>query len=205
METPNRDQLRVRYGDEQVLVVPAGVLQHLPTGVSTLDDPAAMLPATSSRPRWQVEHDPAWRQLVCYIVLRQQRKLFLTERLRAQGEARLHSLFSVGVGGHINLEDGAEPLQSGWRRELAEELDLDWSPAEALPRAIINDLSNEVSRDHVGILYLVDVPPGRRVAIRETDKMCGQFVAMDRINADFYSRLESWSQLVVDFLQKAQD
>jgi len=187
-----------------VLVVPAMALQDLPIGISTLADPTRMLQAASYRPRWQVEHDPAWRQLVCYIVLRQQQSLFLTERLQAQGEARLHSLFSVGVGGHINLEDGAEPLRSGWRRELAEELNLGWAPAEALPCAAINDLSNAVSQDHVGVLYLVDVPTGGQVSIRETEKMRGEFVAVDLISKDYYSRLESWSQLVVDWLRKAQ-
>lgn len=204
MKTPDRIQLRARYGDEQVLVVPSVALQQVPTGVSALADPTAMLQAASYRPRWQVEHDPSWRQFVCYIVLRQQRNLFLTERLRAQGEARLHSLFSVGVGGHINLEDGADPLQSGWRRELAEELNLGWAPAEALPWAVINDLSNAVSQDHVGVLYLVDVPSDGQVSIRETEKMRGEFVAIDLISKDYHSRLESWSQLVVDWLQKAQ-
>lgn len=204
MGTPDRDQLRLRYGNEQVLVVPASALRHLPTGVSALAEPAALLYAASYRPRWQVEHDPNWRQFVCYIVLRQQRNLFLTERLHAQGEARLHSLFSVGVGGHINLEDGAEPLRSGWKRELAEELNLAWAPEEALPRAMINDLSNAVSQDHVGILYLVDVPSDGQVSIRETQKMRGRFVDMELIKRDYYARLESWSQLVIDWLQKAQ-
>lgn len=204
MGVPDRQSLRARYGDEQVLVAKAASLQHLPTGISAISDLTTLLSVTSYRPRWQVEYDPTWRQFVCYIVLRRNRELYLTERLQAQGEARLHSLFSLGVGGHINRMDGTEPLQSGWRRELSEELSLSWSPLEVLPQALINDLSNPVSQDHLGVLYLVDIPADGQVAVRETNKMRGQLVALDTIATEIWPRLESWSQLVVDFLQKAQ-
>lgn len=204
MINPDRLKLQVRYGDEQILVVPATALRHATVGVQEIDNLAEFLDNACYRPRWQVEYDPSWRQLVSYIVLRQDQQLFLTERLQAQGEARLHSLYSVGVGGHINSDDEDQPLKSSWRRELTEELSLDWPLPQARPQALINDLSNEVSRDHLGILYVVSVPPGGHVAIRETDKMRGRMMDLDLIDAQYYTRLESWSQLVLNFLQKAR-
>lgn len=204
MSVPDRAELRQRYGDEQVLVLPAALLAELPPGISADCDLGQLLPAGHYLPRWQVEYQPKWRQLVTYIVLRQAGRLFLTERLRTQGEVRLHSLSSVGVGGHVNASDSGDPIAAGCRRELAEELVLDWPLGELSPVAVINDLSNPVSRDHLGVLFVLDLPDELPVTVRETEKMRGEMVALAEIAEHYYARLESWSQLVVDFLRKAE-
>lgn len=204
MTTPDRAALKARYGDEQVLVIPAQSVMLLPTGVTTKFDIAALLQPSSYLPRWQAEYNPNWRQLVTYITLRQGKRLFLTQRFKSQGESRLHSLYSVGVGGHVNSSDAPNPLVSGWCRELAEELLLDWSVEPLSPAGLINDLSNPVSQDHLGVWFILDIPRGNQVMIRETDKMHGQLQELGLIFAEYYDRLESWSQLVVNFLEKAQ-
>jgi predicted NUDIX family phosphoesterase len=66
--------------------------------------------------------------------------------------------------------------------------------------ALINDLSNPVSRDHLGVLFVIDLPVGEQVTIRETDKMAVRFLPLKQIVSDYYDRLESWSKLVVNFL-----
>ncbi|MGI6357716.1 MAG: hypothetical protein ACOX2K_03350 [Bacillota bacterium] len=187
-----------------MLVVPASALQGQPTGVVRAFDLDTLLEQSCYLPRWQVEHNPKWRQLVSYIVLQQQNLVFVTQRLRAQGEARLHSLYSVGVGGHINRHDGADPVSRGWQRELAEEMSLDWTVPPSPPRALINDLSTDVSKDHLGLLFLVEIPQGKSARVREQDKMRGELLPVDEVCCQLYDRLESWSQLVVDYLREAQ-
>lgn len=204
MLAPDRALLKVRYGDEQVLVIPAESVASLPTGLTSRLDIPRLLQSSSHLPRWQAEYDPNWRQLVTYITLRQGKRLFLTQRFKSQGESRLHSLFSVGVGGHVNSTDGANPLVNGCRRELAEELQLDWSVEQLSPVGLINDLSNPVSQDHLGVWFILDIPPDHQVTVRETDKMQGQLLDLGLIFAEYYDQLESWSQLVVASLQQAQ-
>ncbi|HHW99500.1 MAG TPA: NUDIX domain-containing protein [Firmicutes bacterium] len=197
-------QLQERYGDEQVLVIPATSVEHLASGLQPMFD------LEQAQPRFifrhQAEQNPQWRQLIPYIVLRQGERLWLTRRLATQGESRLHNKFSLGVGGHINPIDaqGLSPLMAALYRELEEELYLGgWQPTEPHPVAIINDLSNAVSRDHLGVVFILDVPPHVTVAVREQDKMLGQWVEMTTVRELYYEQLESWSQIVLAYLEKA--
>src|SRR5919198_2708214 len=79
------------------------------------------------RPRGAMEVDPSYKQVIPYLVLRDGRRYFLMKRTRAGGDARLHDLFSIGVGGHLNPGDGG--LVHGLRREREEELSADFVPS----------------------------------------------------------------------------
>lgn len=197
-----KEQLQRRYGDEQVLVVTASSLQHLPAGLQAMFDLTNILPQFVLR--YQAEGNPTWRQLIPYIVLRQDGRVWLTQRLQAQGESRLHHRHSLGVGGHINPidADAGSPLRAALYRELREELDLgDWLPTDPSPVAIINDLSNAVNRDHLGVVYILDLPPHVQVSIRERDKMSGRWAQLTEIRELFYNNLEDWSKLVLEYLE----
>lgn len=200
----NLEQLQSRYGDERVLVMPADEAGHLETGIAGLAEHEYGRLTAASRfiPRWQAEYNPAWRQLIPYIVVRQNGRFLLTRRRATQGEVRLHSLHSLGVGGHINPCDQGQgdPIAAGMLRELNEELQLyDWHPEGVMPSGVINDLSNEVSRDHLGIFYVLDVPSQVPVKVREQDKMTADWRALADLS-DIRPAMESWSQLVLDWL-----
>lgn len=199
----NQLALQRRFGDEQVLVIAAASVEHLPMGLQP------MVELTTIEPKFiyrhQAEQNPQWRQLIPYIVLKQSGHFWLTKRLKTQGENRLHNLYSLGVGGHINPIDnlGTSPLICALYRELEEELNLDnWRPDNPRPIALINDLSNAVSRDHLGVVFILDVPPAVTVSVREQDKMNGQWVSLATINECYFDHLESWSQLVLEYLKQ---
>ena len=50
-------------------------------------------------PRAEAEGQPAFKQIIPYVILRQGDKIFVTRRLNKGGEARLHGKISIGVGG----------------------------------------------------------------------------------------------------------
>ena len=56
--------------------------------------------------RGDAEEDPAHKQVIPYLVLRDGERWFLMRRTRAGGDARLHDRWSIGVGGHLNPGDG---------------------------------------------------------------------------------------------------
>jgi len=147
------------------------------------------------RPRGEVEEDAAWKQVIPYVVLRDRGSIFLMRRSRAGSDARLHERYSVGIGGHVNPEDGG--LAGGLRREWDEELVADWEP-EFRPVGLLNDDSDPVGAVHVGVVYSVEAA-GRPASVRETDKLEGGFVAPLQV-LRVYERLETWSSLVYDFL-----
>lgn len=150
------------------------------------------------RMRAEVEDDPSWKQIIPYLMLRDGERIFLLRRTRAGGDARLHELYSIGVGGHVNPEDG-DPL-GGLRREWAEELAADFEP-DFEPVGVLNDDNNPVGQVHLGLVYSADAD-GRPVAIRETDKLIGGFATIDEV-ARVADHLETWSSLLFDFLRRS--
>lgn len=144
------------------------------------------------------EDDPASKQLIPYVVVRDRGRVFLMERTDAGGDARLHRKASIGVGGHINpVDTGADPLMVGLRREWDEELAADWAPEFRL-LGLLNDDSNPVGSVHLGVVFEVEAD-GRPVDVRERHKLSGRMVASNEV-LDVWDRLETWSQLVAERL-----
>src|SRR5207342_2597924 len=146
-------------------------------------------------PRDKMEVDPAFKQVIPYLVLRDDDRFFLMQRTTAGADARLHGRYSIGVGGHLNPGDGG--LLGGRRREWAEELVADFVPDFRLV-GLLNDDTTPVGRVHLGAVYVADAA-GRPVAIREVDKLNGRFVEAPDVAA-VSDGLETWSRLAFEFL-----
>lgn len=152
------------------------------------------------RPRKDAEDDSTEPQIIPYVVFRHHGRYFLTHRLRRSSERRLRHLYSLGVGGHINPEDvaeGADPIEAGLRREWQEEVVYEGHFSTSLIGAI-NDQTTAVGCVHVGLIFLVD---GDRpeISIREVDKLAGALMELEAMRS-YYLDMESWSQLIFDYL-----
>jgi predicted NUDIX family phosphoesterase len=144
------------------------------------------------------EENPAFKQLIPYVVVRDGALVYLLERTDAGGDSRLHGKASIGVGGHLNpVDEGEDPLTDGLRREWAEELVADWEPAFRLV-GLLNDDSNPVGSVHLGVVFEVEAA-GRPVEVREHDKLTGRFATLAEVRAE-WDRMETWSRLVADHL-----
>jgi predicted NUDIX family phosphoesterase len=148
------------------------------------------------RPRAQMEADPAWKQIIPYVVLRDGSRYFLMRRTRAGGDARLHDRWSIGVGGHLN--PGDHTLHAGLVREWTEEIEADFVPEFGYV-GLLNDESTDVGRVHLGVVFVADAA-GRPARIREVEKLEGRFAEPGRV-AEVADRLETWSRLVFDHLE----
>ena len=135
---------------EHVLVVPTslfheighfqGFCPDIEDYLERLLDPAQM----SFRPRDTVEEDPSLKQLIPYCVFRHEGRVFHYRRGTEQGEGRLHSKRSIGIGGHISSEDtqaGRSPYEEGMQREIAEEVFLETGYTEQCVGLINDDLT----------------------------------------------------------------
>jgi len=157
---------------------------------------------TSFRPRPQVEQDPSFKQLIPYVIFRYiddvgEAWLFRYTRGTGQGEQRLHSKCSVGVGGHISAEDvseGSVGYQAGMRRELNEEVIVDTNYVDECV-GLINDDQTEVGRVHLGVVHVLDVQEPN-VAPREADLLDAGFRPLAEIMGNI-DRYETWSQIAL--------
>ena len=147
-------------------------------------------------PRPLAEENPAFKQIISYVIIRRGDEVFSTRRLSKGGEKRLHGLISLGIGGHINAESdegSADILAAGMRRELEEEVALEGSCTVPRFCGIINDDSNEVGRVHLGMFYIMDTDG--EVTVRETEKLEGSWLPIRELGA-LADQLETWSQIV---------
>jgi predicted NUDIX family phosphoesterase len=191
--------------DELVLVVPAAKLARLGAfaGLTTAVErylPELFNPANVSfRPRGEVETDPSWLQLIPYVVLSHDGRLFHYTRGAAGGERRLHAKRSVGIGGHINPSDTArgDPYRTGLLRELAEEVAIDTGYEERL-LGLVHDPTTPVGQVHLGVVHVWSV---REPAVRAVDPALtdGGFAIVSQLVAQ-RDGFETWSQLVLDAL-----
>jgi predicted NUDIX family phosphoesterase len=150
-------------------------------------------------PRRAVEEDSGYQQIIPYILFRHRDRYLLTKRLKASSERRLHHLYSLGVGGHINPPDNvnADPIADGLQREWLEEVQYQGAIERRLI-GVVKDDSTAVGQVHLGLVYLL-VGEHPDIQIRETGKMTGALLTLEEMRI-YYLDMESWSQLIYDYL-----
>jgi predicted NUDIX family phosphoesterase len=192
--------------DEEVLVIPTTVFHAAGLFQGFCQDADYYTPLLFRSehfqflPRSKAETDPAFKQLIPYVVLRHGDDVFCYRRGKAGGEQRLHALRSIGVGGHIGKADIADNDLSYRRamlRELEEEIDLRCKYQERC-LGIINDDSTPVGQVHLGIVHLFHLE-GRVISPREDALRDGQLLSL-AVLKNCRHEFETWSQFVLDVL-----
>jgi predicted NUDIX family phosphoesterase len=192
--------------DERVLVVPSAEFDRLGRfqGFSAEANrymTALLVPELMQyRPRSEVEDDPGFKQIIPYVVFRCADAVFCYTRGKSQGEARLHRLRSLGVGGHVSEEDaqGGKSLdayESAMRRELDEEVEIA-SPGRMSRIGLINDDSTPVGQVHLGVVHLFELEHPL-VTAREEGLAAAGFVPRATI-LTIRHEFETWSQICID-------
>jgi len=233
-ETPVQETYTKPKGPEEVLVIDrnhlfGGKQKNRFQGFASAEDAGDRFLNVIYDPKFtyfamrdMVETDSNKKQIIPYCVVYHTEfgipSIYLMRRTKKAGEKRLHDLFSIGVGGHINPVDEEEkqrisdrwrirsadqqyldtPLWTGMRREFEEEIDC---PSERLPKIIgyINDDSNDVGKVHFGVVFLVR--SGRRdIYVNEPDQLEGRLVTLENFNPE--GELENWSKILYPHIEK---
>ncbi len=193
---------------EYVLVFPRDIVSGLPEKAFYSDPDLLnhLLANMKFMERSLAEHDYAYKQFITYSILRYEESLVRYRRNSGGRESRLHGLYSIGWGGHVNSTDDVLPLWDNAiisqtaLRELQEEINITSFKSSCLV-GFINDDSNDVGRVHFGIVYeywLDDPSFGRKY------KQGHEKISLVKIS-ELISHLddyEGWSQiLILDYLQ----
>ena len=190
---------------EQVMVVPTSLFQECGYFQGFCNETEKYLPKlldtanTTYAPRPKMELDPSFKQLIPYCIFKFTDEsgvvqLFQYTRGKGQGESRLHSKRSIGIGGHISTLDlgTGSAYEEGMKRELDEEVIIETTYSESCV-GLINDDSNEVGQVHLGVVHLfnVDAP---KVKARETEIIQSGFVPVSELLNEIEG-FETWSQI----------
>jgi predicted NUDIX family phosphoesterase len=183
---------------EQVMVVPTANLRPFLTARLIRNQTRPILDVIAAKhffiDRKIAEMSPQYRQIIPYVLIRNDGDYFVLRRTTKQTEARLHHKLSLGIGGHINP---GHSLVDGMQKELEEEVRIE-TTYDLNFVGILNDDSTDVGRVHLGAAYRLDVET-KSVVVRETEKMSGQWLSRAALR-EARPAMESWSQIVYDEL-----
>ena len=192
---------------EEILVFPASLLKDLGYFNGFSGDVGRYIgPITEAAKfvlRQPAEKDPSLKQIIPYVMICHKDQYFRYKRTRRGEEERLHTKYSVGVGGHINPLDkydlfaATKPIiEMAMEREVAEEVIIHTTyTAECV--GLLNDDSNDVGKVHFGIVYQLGVDEPK-VEIRERGSFTqGSFVNANDLHSD-YELFETWSQILIE-------
>ncbi len=202
--------------EEQILVVERKVLEQIGVFQGLTFDVERYLGRIFVQgiprfmPRAQVEEDPAYKQLIPYVIMTYEGKYLSYVRGSRAGETRLVGNRSIGIGGHINPADDMplfnadfyETYLSAVGREVAEEVSIETSHTDCVI-ALLNDESNEVGRVHLGIVHywILDAPK-----VNKREQMITQMTFMTAAELqDVKDTLETWSGLCLNRLTEMAD
>lgn len=157
-------------------------------------------------PRDVAEGDERFLQVIPYCLIRRGDSFYAYRRKGS--EERLHDLFSLGFGGHVDLEDmrhdGSphlhvqDMISSCMMRELEEELQ---GPSNGYWKdflGVIYDPSNEVGRVHLGLVYVLTITADDDVYGKEETGHLVEFDVDDLLSGTTGATLESWSTVALD-------
>jgi predicted NUDIX family phosphoesterase len=191
---------------ERVLVVPSEELDRLGRFQGFSDQAerylnALLVPALAQfKSRAEVEDDPGFKQIIPYVVFQSGSQVFCYTRGTSQGEARLHRLRSLGVGGHVAEADAdgrktVEAYELALERELEEEVEV---RSEGTMRLVglINDDSTPVGQVHLGVVHLYELERPE-VVPRELGLAEPEFIPAERLPG-LRAGFETWSQICID-------
>ena len=153
-------------------------------------------------PRPEAEKNPAYKQLIPYVIMAHADTFLCYVRGSGVDEERLAEKVSIGIGGHINRADRRSQVrgdvhgvyENGLLREVSEEVTVKTDHVDTIV-ALINDDSNDVGQVHVGVVHLWRLAYPN-VQSREDDICDVRFLTTGELRP-LEERMESWSKLLL--------
>jgi predicted NUDIX family phosphoesterase len=195
--------------DENILVIKRSLFDELGSFQGLNFEAEKYLSVILSRgnnfflPRAQAERDPAYKQIIPYVLVAFENSVLHYVRGKKAGEQRLVAKGSIGIGGHMNETDETffaldeAAYRAGVEREVNEEIRID-SRFDDRIVALLNDDTTEVGRVHLGIVHVFKLAEPK---VEKREAMITNLAL--RTRAELMGRrdsLETWSQICLDSL-----
>lgn len=152
--------------------------------------------------RKKAESDIKYKQLISYCILKNNDKIFTYRRGKLLTEKRLLGEYSIGVGGHITVDDPTLfgiSYKEGLKREIKEEIGL-INDFELQIVALLNDDSNDVGKVHFGIVCIIGVD-NKEIFSKEKSINEPKFLSVSELKRKI-SKFENWSKICINEIEE---
>lgn len=141
-----------------------------------------------------------------YCIVSYKDKILSYQRTSMSGENRLHGLYSVGIGGHIDLEEESEVFSKSTEefiketafREFEEELMIDASQIvnfEVL--STLYDTTTEVNKLHLGYICKLEISEDAYNMLLNPEHIVEDHICNISFEQEDIEKYESWSQIIL--------
>lgn len=180
--------------------LPKNVLQEKAVLHLDIEEIDTFLTKIEFLPRDKVEKIIDYKQIIPYVVIENEYNQIAAYK-RKGNESRLHNLWSIGFGGHIEYTDVeknfcTETIKKAAIRELKEEFS-DKVNYELTFKGIINEEITDVGKNHLGFVFKTQVKKNEYIPSEEIGNI--DWINFCNINLSIF---ELWSQMTIELLAK---
>lgn len=147
--------------------------------------------------RYLMEENENFKQIIPYIAFISNNKVLVYKRSIKGGENRLHNKYSLGVGGHVDLESkeksALEAVLNTAKREVEEEIGIKITNDLLNIELAINYDTDNVGRVHFGLGFIIHQDIS--LDLGEKDILIERKFMNKKEIENIYKNLESWSQI----------
>lgn len=147
-------------------------------------------------------------QLIPYVVLRHEGKVLTYVRPTKGNEGRLHNNVSVGIGGHVDLQDAVhedsvldidQTLKLSCIREVQEELGLEIEGSDLEWKGLIVRRDRSVDRVHLGVVAEIELDDDMKAQIEPNAEIGEiQFIDPETFAEQMAgNEIEAWTKAVL--------
>ncbi|MCD4741518.1 MAG: phosphoesterase [Desulfobacteraceae bacterium] len=151
-----------------------------------------------------IEKNQDFKQIIPYIMIQTKDLKYIAVYKRKGSEERLHDLWSIGIGGHINPIDANKNNHSlkqiiiaGMQRELGEELEKIGDMDQPVFSGIINEEETDVGSVHLGAVFRI-LTNNKNSYISGEELVDFQWIETEKAVT---LNLELWSKLTLELIE----
>jgi predicted NUDIX family phosphoesterase len=145
------------------------------------------------------ETDDNFQQIVAQIILKVGKKIFIHKVAQTGSESRLHDLWPIFLGGHINNTD--RDISSAFDREFKEEINYKGKIVSKKFWGVVKLHDNPVNKVHVGLVWIYEGDSEEYVDTDDGGLADGHFADIKELISK-ENHMTYWSKLVLPDLIK---
>jgi predicted NUDIX family phosphoesterase len=149
--------------------------------------------------RGDVEEDENYQQIIAQIVLKVEKKIFIHRIPGSGGESRLHDLWPIFLGGHVEQSDLS--IVDAMEREFSEELNYHGNIINKKYIGIIKLHDNPVNKVHLGLVWIFTGDDEDFESTKDDGVVDGKFVDIKELKV-YEDKMTYWSKLFYPYLLK---